>query len=180
MMPEIQEKNELSQSRSESSSESNQQLPIAKQSAAISLTGLWFYNFFFILLSLHAPYRFLHMLPNLVITSQGLDYDMGGIFPHLGSTIVAVVIQTGLAILITAIAAIARLIFRRLDAFVVSFLSICGLQVLVYYRIYFDAKIDPAILKAFGPFTVSWIFLVLFVLGSIFRLYRQKSNKKQY
>ncbi len=142
--------------------------------ARISLTTLWFYNFFFILLSLHAPYRFIYMLPDLVITSQGLDYDMGGIFPHLGSAIAAAVIQTGLAILITGVAAIARLIFRRLDAFVVSFLSICGLQVLVYYRIYFDAKTDPAILKAFGPFTTSWIFLALFILGTICKIYRQK------
>ena len=153
--------------------------PGVKEPARISLTALWFYNFFFILLSLHAPYRFIYMLPDLVITSQGLDYDMGGIFPHLGSAIAAAVIQTGLAILITVVAAIARLIFRRLDAFVVSFLSICGLQVLVYYRIYFDAKTDPAILKAFGPFTTSWIFLALFVLGAIFRLYRQKAGKKQ-
>ncbi len=150
----------------------------AAKPASISLTALGFYNFFFILLSLHAPYRFLHMLPNLVITSQGLDYDMGGIFPHLGSAIAAAVIQTGLALLITAVAAIARLIFRRLDAFVVSFLSICGLQVLVYHRIYFDARTDPAILEAFGPFTISWAFLALFIFGSIFRLHRQKSGKK--
>ncbi len=152
----------------------------AEKPARISLTALWLYNFFFILLSLHAPYRFIYMLPDLVITSQGLDYDMGGIFPHLGAAIAAAVIQTGLAIMITVVAASARLIFRRLDAFVVSFLSICGLQVLVYYRIYFDAKTDPAILRAFGPFTTSWIFLALFVIGSIFRLYRQKSNKKQH
>ena len=151
----------------------------AEKPARISLTALWFYNFFFILLSLHAPYRFIYMLPDLVITSQGLDYDMGGIFPHLGAAIAAAVIQTGLAIMITVVAASARLIFRRLDAFVVSFLSICGLQVLVYYRIYFDAKTDPAILKAFGPFTTSWIFLALFVFGAIFRLYRQNPAKSK-
>lgn len=167
-----------SQSEENTGGQQNEK-PDAAQSARISLAALWFYNFFFILLSLHAPYRFIYMLPDLVITSQGLDYDMGGIFPHLGSAIAAAVIQTGLAFLITLIATIARLIFRRLDAFLVSFLSICGLQVLVYSRIYFDAKTDPAILKAFGPFTTSWTFLALFFLGSIFRLYRQKAGKKQ-
>jgi hypothetical protein len=180
MMPENLEKNVVNQTLPETNSDCRTQQPMECRPVAISLSALWFYNFFFILLSLHAPYRFIYMLPDLVITSQGLDYDMGGIFPHLGSAIAAAVIQTGLAILITAIATIARLIFRRLDAFVVSFLAICGLQVLVYYRIYFDAKTDPAILKAFGPFTTSWIFLALFVLGAIFRLYRQKSNKKQH
>lgn len=178
MTPEIQEKNEINQTGYESDSDCNLQQPVAKKPASISLTVLWFYNFFFILLSLHGPYCFLYMLPNLVITSQGLDYDMGGIFPHLGAAIAAAVIQTGLALLITAIAGVTRLIFRRFDAFVVSFLSICGLQVLVYHRIYFDARTDPAILEAFGPFTISWAFLALFIFGSILRLYRQKSCKK--
>ena len=179
MMPENLEKNDIKQVLPETNGDCEVQQPTACRPVAISLTALWFYNFFFILLSLHAPYRFLYMLPDLVITSQGLDYDMGGIFPHLGSAIAAAILQTGLAILITLVATIARLIFRRLDAFVVSFLSICGLQVLVYYRIYFDAKTDPAILSAFGPFTLSWLFLALFVVGAIFRLYRQKSSKQQ-
>lgn len=177
-MPENLEKDVMNQTLSETNGDGRTQQQTERQPVAISLTALWFYNFFFILLSLHAPYCFLYMLPNLVIDSQGLDYDMGGIFPHLGAAIAATVIQTGLAILITAIAAIARLIFRRLDAFLVSVLSICGLQALVYYRIYFDPKTDPAILRAFGPFTASWLFLALFVAGAIFKLYRQKSGKK--
>ena len=131
----------------------------------ISFTMLGFYNFSFILLSLHGPYVFLYILPNLVMTSQGLDYDMGGIFPHLGAAIAVFGFQAILAFGLTTLICCIRFFYRRLDALLVSFLAICGLQVRVYYQVYF--KTDPDILAAIKPFNISLAFLGLFILGSL-------------
>ncbi len=131
----------------------------------ISFFRLGIYNFFFILLTLHGPYMFLYMLPNLVITSQGLEYDMGGIFPHLGASIAILGFQGMLAFGLTASICIIRYIYRRMDAFTASFISLCGLQAIVYYQIYF--KTDAAILAAITPFRISLVFLVLFAASSL-------------
>lgn len=147
---------------------------LPKAAAQISLLALATYNFIFILLTLHGPYIFLYTRPNLVITAQGIDYDMGGLFPHLAAMIVALTLQTGLALLITMIVGILRRFFRNIDAFSVSFFSICGLQMLVYYEIYFPGKTDPAILQAFGSFSLSRALLAIFMVGSLLKIYAAK------
>ncbi|HNX74394.1 MAG TPA: hypothetical protein PLM07_13600 [Candidatus Rifleibacterium sp.] len=131
----------------------------------ISFVRLGFFNFSFILLTLHGPYIFLYMLPNLVMTSQGLDYDMGGIFPHLGAAIAIFGFQGMLAFGLTTLICCIRFFYRRLDAFLISFIAICGLQVRVYYQVYF--KTEPAILAAIKPFNISLGFLGLFVIGTL-------------
>lgn len=133
----------------------------------VSFMALGFYNFAFILLTLHGPYMFLYMLPNLVMTPQGLDYDMGGIFPHVGASIAVSGLQGFITFVITTIVCIARLFYRRLDAFVISFMSICGLQVLVYMHIYVSGNVSPSILQAFGPFSTSWVLLAIFLAASV-------------
>lgn len=143
----------------------------------VSFLALGFYNFAFILLTLHGPYMFLYMLPNLVMTSQGLDYDMGGIFPHVGASMAVLGLQGFITFVITSIVCFTRLFYRRLDAFVISFMSICGLQVLVYLHIYVSGNTDPVILKAFGPFSISWVLLAIFVVASITSIKMRHRNQ---
>lgn len=133
----------------------------------MSLSGLTVYCFFFILLTLHKPYVFLYLRPNLIITSNGLEYDMGGLFPHLGAAMAVFGVQLFATFAIVIVIGIMQLLFRRINAFSIAFYSICGLQALVYHAIYFSEKNDPAILRAFGPFSISWLFLALFIIGSL-------------
>ncbi len=148
-------------------------LEAAEPPRPISFFRLGIYNFFFILLTLHGPYMFLYMLPNLVLTPQGLEYDMGGIFPHLGASIAILGFQGILALGLTLLICTIRWLYRRVDAFTASFLSLCGLQPLVYYQVYF--KTDPAILAVMMPFRISLLFLALFAAGSLFYLRFRKT-----
>ncbi len=154
-----------------------QQIAANSRPKPFSFLALGFYNFAFILLTLHGPYMFLYMLPNLVMTSQGLDYDMGGIFPHVGASIAVLGLQGFIAFLITSIVCFTRLFYRRLDAFVISFISICGLQILVYLHLYVSGNTDPVILKAFGPFSISWVLLAIFVVASITHIKMRRRNQ---
>jgi hypothetical protein len=138
-----------------------------------SLSRLFMYIFLFILFTLHGPYCYLFMRENLVLLADGsIDYDMGGLFPFTAVMVQALVFQAFAAFIVFVLACVAR---QRSSAtpgsvMTVAFLSMLGLQVIVYYNIYFDPITDPKIIQARSVYSTSWLFLALFSLYSIIRI----------
>ena len=144
-----------------------------------SLFRLFMYIFLFILFTLHAPYCYLIMREKLVVLADGsLEYDVGGIFPFTAVMVQALFFQAFAAFIVFVLACIDR---QRSSAspgsvMTVAFLSMLGLQVIVYYNIYFDRFTDPRIIQARSIYSTSWLYLALFSLYSVVRiimLYRQ-------
>ena len=111
------------------------------------------------------------MRENLVVLADGsIDYDMGGIFPFTAVMIQALFFQGFATILVFILTCISRLRSRASNVMLVAFLSILGLQGLVYYEIYFDRFTRPEIMKARSVYATSWLFLAVFSLYSVFRI----------
>ncbi|MBU1107759.1 MAG: hypothetical protein KKB51_13890 [Candidatus Riflebacteria bacterium] len=136
-----------------------------------SLIRLFIYITLFILLSLHAPYCYMGMREDLVVLPDGsIDYDMGGIFPFTAVMIQALFFQAFATVLIFTLTCMTRLKASASSAMIVAFLSILGLQALMYSNIYFDRRTKPEIIQAWSVYPISWLFLLIFSLYSIFRI----------
>lgn len=145
---------------------------MSRQSSFFSLRLFW-YIFFFVLFTLHSPYIFLIVHEDMILLPDGqLDYDMGGIFPFLGAAMIAVFYQTLASIIIFVLVTMLKYFRRNTNSLLVSLLAIAGLQIVVYLKIYYG-NINAEIVKAFGPFTWSIVFLAVFVVLSLKSLQNQ-------
>jgi hypothetical protein len=136
--------------------------------------GLFAYAFFGILLTLHAPYIFLGMAPDLIVSGDGLIYDMGGIFPHLGIAIISFFFQSITALGLYVFVSILKRLFKQINPFRILFLCILGLNAIIYHRIYFSGYIKPEILQRMLPFSLSWTFLAIFIALSLYSLIKSQ------
>ncbi len=137
--------------------------------------GLFSYTFLAILLTLHSPYIFLGMSPYLIVNGNGLEFDMGGIFPHLGLAIMSFIFQTITAVGLYIAVSILKWLFNEINSLRILFLSILGLNAVIYHRIYLSGYVKPEILERMGPFTISWVFLAIFIVLSINTLRKNDS-----
>ncbi len=146
-----------------------------------SLFRHFMYIFLFILFSLHAPYCYLIMRENLVILADGsVDYDMGGLFPFTAVMVQALFFQFFAALIIFAMTCLARLRSHPSSVMIIAFISILALQVLTYRQIFLARFTDPRIIAARSYYPRSWLYLGLFSLYSIIRIYMLRKHERAW